>query len=148
MAVEMYLDDAGIVLLAAYEDGRLAKFTSKRPARWSDVRMDEGEGWQLAWYERGHREPSVSALLLLRSRLRFDHRKAMGLAVSPNHCFAWTAAADHFVSRYDLSDDLPEVRRPTFRSIRMSSMTSSIGGSTSRAIRYDASWTGIDTSAR
>jgi hypothetical protein len=63
MALEIFTRDDDPVLLAAYEDGRLAMFTSTRPAKWSDARRDEGEGWELRWYAKGHREPSALSML-------------------------------------------------------------------------------------
>jgi hypothetical protein len=55
-------------LLISYEDGRLSKFSrtldpilriEDEPISWRDqVELGKGKGWDLDWWEKGHRESS------------------------------------------------------------------------------------------
>ena len=56
-------------LLAGYEDGRVAlfHFSGPRSAAFDPPtsHREEGENWDLAWEEKGHREARASLLLAL-----------------------------------------------------------------------------------
>ncbi|BGP57545.1 Astra associated protein 1 Asa1 [Rhodotorula sphaerocarpa] len=92
--------------LIGYESGQLALFrfsptaafeiaepsdhlgTYHRPREKKVV--DENEGWDLVWAEKGHRDAIMS------------------LAVDAKARFAYTVAADHFICKYRISDLSPE----------------------------------------
>ncbi|BGP34618.1 Astra associated protein 1 Asa1 [Rhodotorula toruloides] len=88
-----------IHLLIGYESGHLALFRFSPTAsferlagdseRTQDVwapeqgkMIEENEGWELVWHEKGHRDA------------------VMSLAVTRDHRFAFTVAADHFICKY------------------------------------------------
>ncbi|GAA5928384.1 hypothetical protein JCM3775_000593 [Rhodotorula graminis] len=96
-------------ILIAYESGQLALFrfaptrtfdlvptpsTSPAPARSRSplylprqgVRVEESEGWELVWVEKGHRDAIMS------------------LAVTADQRFAYTVGADHHMVAYRLVD--------------------------------------------
>jgi hypothetical protein len=79
MAIQLaLLPDAHLLLLAAYEDGRLVAYTaSASKSAWDEQHKEEGQGWELAWWEKGHREPSP----LCSPSFMFltDHRSFRGL---------------------------------------------------------------------
>lgn len=60
MALSLHSIADSLRLVVAYEDGRLAVFTSDKPSIWSTVREGENEGWKLIWHGKGHSEPSWS----------------------------------------------------------------------------------------
>ncbi|GAA5958552.1 hypothetical protein JCM8115_002503 [Rhodotorula mucilaginosa] len=88
-------------ILIGYESGHLALFrfhpnpsfelvttadsqTYHRPR--SGKMVEENEGWELVWAEKGHRDA------------------VMSLAVDSKARFAYTVAADHFLCKYRISD--------------------------------------------
>ncbi|GJN93633.1 hypothetical protein Rhopal_006690-T1 [Rhodotorula paludigena] len=92
---------ASLHLLIAYESGQLAlfRFTPTRsfehtPSRNGDAAwmpregtmVEESEGWELVWVEKGHRDA------------------VMSLAVSRDLRFAYTVGADHFIAKYRIFD--------------------------------------------
>jgi hypothetical protein len=60
MAIKLALlpELSQLLLLVAYESGRVAAFTTTVPDKWDEQRREEGGGWELAWWEKCHREPS------------------------------------------------------------------------------------------
>ncbi|GAA5985103.1 hypothetical protein JCM10908_002524 [Rhodotorula pacifica] len=94
---------ADLHLLIGYESGHLALFrfvptssSSFEVVRESGAAMyyrpregkmvEENEGWELVWVEKGHRDA------------------VMSLAVDAKSRFAYTVAADHFLCKYRISD--------------------------------------------
>ncbi|GAA5936391.1 hypothetical protein JCM1841_002926 [Sporobolomyces salmonicolor] len=90
-------------LLIGYESGQLALFrftptaNFTRPPVEADnaasfdmplkgKKVDESEGWELVWHEKGHRDA------------------VMSLATSSDTRFAWTVGADHFICKYRVWD--------------------------------------------
>lgn len=63
MALQLFLsspDKSGerdLCLMAAYEDGRVALFRNARTTEWSKICKIESEGWEIAWANKGHKEP-------------------------------------------------------------------------------------------
>ncbi|GAA5915880.1 hypothetical protein JCM5296_002521 [Sporobolomyces johnsonii] len=90
-------------LLIGYESGELALFRFTPTANFTKTtvdadnaasfdmpvegkRVEESEGWELAWNEKGHRDA------------------VMSLAASSDNRFAWTVGADHFLCKYRVWD--------------------------------------------
>ncbi|GAA5910232.1 hypothetical protein JCM6882_001781 [Rhodosporidiobolus microsporus] len=87
-------------LLIAYESGHLVLFRFTSPSALKFTRsesglfdepvqgrmVEEGEGWEVVWKEKGHRDA------------------VMSLSVDPSHRFAYTVGADHFVCKYRIFD--------------------------------------------
>ncbi|GAA5954947.1 hypothetical protein JCM21900_005943 [Sporobolomyces salmonicolor] len=90
-------------LLIGYESGQLALFRFTPTANFTrspveavnaasfdmplkGKKVDESEGWELVWHEKGHRDA------------------VMSLATSSDTRFAWTVGADHFICKYRVWD--------------------------------------------
>ncbi|GAA6033187.1 hypothetical protein JCM8097_002986 [Rhodosporidiobolus ruineniae] len=89
-------------LLAAYESGAVSLFRfsptrnfeggpgrvgeGERARPVSGKMVEEGEGWEVVWTEKGHRDA------------------VMSLALSPDKRFAYSVAADHFLCKYRVFD--------------------------------------------
>ncbi|KAK4046597.1 Astra associated protein 1 Asa1 [Microbotryomycetes sp. JL201] len=75
-------------LLAGYEDGRVAHFRFVGPAIEATEppsrKRDEGQGWELIWDVKCHREA------------------VMDLALMPDKQNAWSCGADHYLCKYNL----------------------------------------------
>ncbi|GAA5991037.1 hypothetical protein JCM11641_006598 [Rhodosporidiobolus odoratus] len=93
--------DSRLHLLIAYESGQLAlfrftptvRFESKAAGSGIGFEMpmkgrmvDEGEGWEMVWVEKGHRDA------------------VMSFALSADKRFAYTVGADHFLCKYRVFD--------------------------------------------
>ncbi|GAA6058011.1 hypothetical protein JCM3770_006645 [Rhodotorula araucariae] len=91
--------------------------------------IDESEGWELVWVEKGHRDAIMS------------------LAVTPNYRFAYTAGADHHLVAYRIFDaNDTEAARP-----RLHTELTSAAGHAGVAVRDDGrvlATAGWDGSAR
>lgn len=59
MALQLYKRDEQIRLLVGYEDGRLALFADGSGVPHDQIRSKEGQGWELLWHDKGHKEPSA-----------------------------------------------------------------------------------------
>lgn len=119
-------------LLIGYESGHLALFRFSPTASFARLAtrsepetevwapkegkmVEESEGWELVWSEKGHRDAGAFNNLLLSPCAPFSStdttRAVMSLAVTRDLRFAFTVAADHFICKYRIFD----VVRPFFR---------------------------------